>query len=163
MFTHDIIKIKYIDEGYLPNYPYHMISDKEMIDAFLSEEGYFNSNYPCIDESLEERYNLLREAISFHLNQYNQDSTPVPSWVYTYMLGNTLGPFSDEAEISYLCELLHLPDSSEFTLEIAENCYSVSEEWIKKLPNKGAMRPPTIFGEPHVLKSLRLEDVNVLE
>ncbi len=35
MLTHDIIKIQYSREGYLPDYPYHMISDREMFNAFI--------------------------------------------------------------------------------------------------------------------------------
>ena len=34
----DYIKIKYSQEGYLPNYPYHLLSDKECMNAFLSGE-----------------------------------------------------------------------------------------------------------------------------
>ena len=37
MLLHDIIKIHLIGAGYLPNYPYHMISTKEMCDAFICE------------------------------------------------------------------------------------------------------------------------------
>lgn len=36
--VHDLIKIKYVREGYLPNYPYHLISDSEMCDAFINNE-----------------------------------------------------------------------------------------------------------------------------
>ena len=61
---HDIIKIKYTRLGYLPNYPYHLISDEEMFNAFInfngeddsssgsssgsssSVERFFNDNYP---------------------------------------------------------------------------------------------------------------------
>lgn len=38
-YIHDIIKILYVREGYLPNYPYHLISDGEMAYAFLRYEG----------------------------------------------------------------------------------------------------------------------------
>lgn len=34
----DYIKIKYSQEGYLPNYPYHLLSDKGCMNAFLSGE-----------------------------------------------------------------------------------------------------------------------------
>ena len=44
---HDIIKIKYINLGYLPNYPYHMISDREMFDAFID----LSSNEDSSDSS----------------------------------------------------------------------------------------------------------------
>ena len=49
-YIYNLIKIKYIREGYLPDLPYHLISDNEMYDAFLSynEEqdtfsGYFTA------------------------------------------------------------------------------------------------------------------------
>ena len=57
--VHDYIKIKYTREGYLPDYPYHMISDDEMIEAFMksdSDEGFFFDNYYVKDESLKEQY-----------------------------------------------------------------------------------------------------------
>lgn len=37
-FIHDIIKIKYIREGYLSNIPYHLVSDEEMFYAFRGIE-----------------------------------------------------------------------------------------------------------------------------
>ena len=37
-YIHDIIKIKYVREGWLPNWPYHLISDQEMCDAFLKQD-----------------------------------------------------------------------------------------------------------------------------
>ena len=52
--TKDSIKIKYTREGYLPNYPYHMISDEEMFKAFLDVEnqsGFFYDNYPILEDS----------------------------------------------------------------------------------------------------------------
>ena len=63
---HDTIKIKFIKAGYLPNYPYHMISDSEMCDAFLHNEaasgedtqlaGFFVDMYPCPDTVLHPKY-----------------------------------------------------------------------------------------------------------
>ena len=36
MLIHDILKIKYVRLGYIAkNYPYHLISDREMFDAFI--------------------------------------------------------------------------------------------------------------------------------
>lgn len=37
--VNDIIKIKYVREGYMQNYPPHLLSDREMVDAFLKIEG----------------------------------------------------------------------------------------------------------------------------
>ena len=39
MFVHDIIKINYTRQGYLPYYPYHLISDEEMFEGFMSYEN----------------------------------------------------------------------------------------------------------------------------
>jgi len=36
MFIDNIVMMRYIAVGCLPNYPYHCISTKEMLDAFLS-------------------------------------------------------------------------------------------------------------------------------
>lgn len=166
MFTYDLIKIKYIDEGYLPNYPYRMITDKEMIDAFIREDGYFSDNYPCLDENLRDSYNKLIDAINYHLNEYLTNGTAIPSWVVSYMMGFTISVNSDEREIDNLYTLLnlsHTGSQAEFGSKLFNECYTVSKEWVKKLPSKYSNRPATMFGEPHVVKSLRLEDVNVLD
>ena len=80
-FIHNNIKIKYVNLGYLPNWPYHLISDEEMFDAFMSNvvidksecrydetsksyvgsklesgQGFFFDNYPLLDEEV----NLLQ-------------------------------------------------------------------------------------------------------
>ena len=39
MLVHDVIKIRLVEDGYLPNYPYHMMSDREMIAAFMGTDG----------------------------------------------------------------------------------------------------------------------------
>ena len=44
MLVHDLIKIKLVRAGYLPNYPYHLISDKEMCEAFISANSVDTSN-----------------------------------------------------------------------------------------------------------------------
>ena len=57
MFIHDFIKIMYTDMGYLPNYPYYLISDEEMFDAFLrDDQGFFNDYYPCPADNLQTEY-----------------------------------------------------------------------------------------------------------
>ena len=45
MFIHDTIKIMYVNMGYLPNFPFYLISDSEMIEAFRKEDGFFNEYY----------------------------------------------------------------------------------------------------------------------
>lgn len=87
MFIHDLIKIKFIREGYLPNYPYHMISDSEMFNAFLNpdyagssdmeESQYFYYAYPMIIDSTSEvkkAWISLRKSIMYHIQMYKYQS-----------------------------------------------------------------------------------------
>lgn len=166
MFIHDIIKIKYINEGYLPNYPYHMITDKEMFDAFLlPEQGYFAVNYPLLATDLQNKYDELIAGIQKCIQKYLENDEAVPSWVYSYMLGNTISVDSEIYDIMYLFEIMNLESDSTdiFSAELQEECLKVSEAWLNKLPAKYGSRPATMFGEPHVIKSLRLAAVDVLD
>lgn len=181
---HDTIKIKFIKAGYLPNYPYHMISDSEMCDAFLHNEaasgedtqlaGFFVDMYPCPDTVLHPKYFKLVDAILYHiqnLKQSNSDTCVLPDWVYSYMLGSVIGPSSNSVDIHDLLVLLDLDNLDDvFTSDASARCYIISEKWLKKLPESSTSesakletidsRPPTIFGEPHVIKSLRLSQSN---
>ena len=65
MFTHDVIKQMYTLEGYLPNYPPHLISDEEMFEAFLPTK-YFK---------LDTRYDEVTFDITDWKN-YEDDSQP---------------------------------------------------------------------------------------
>ncbi len=171
---HDVIKMNLVREGYLPNHPYHLISDVEMIDAFLSVDsegnasGYFADYYPDHRDmpTLHNYHEKLVEGILYHLNKYKDDNTyEIPDWIYSYMIGACVGPKSDTLERHDLFTLLNLDNTDdEFTERIHFECYNVSKDWIRKLnPSIQDHRPPTIFGEPHVIKSLRLAQVNVLE
>ncbi len=177
-FTHTLIKIKYISEGYLPNFPYSLISDKEMFDAFTHpQDGYFDTIYPCVNPDLEEQYNELRsfifDVISLYVD-YSSEVSPsvraqfeegfdIPDWIYSYMLGTTISVYTPEPYIQDLYNLLNI-DSQEvvFDSELSKQCYDISKVWVLKLPAKLVHRPPTVFGEPHVFKSLRLQSVDVL-
>lgn len=159
--VNESIKIKYVEEGYLPNYPYYLISDKEMIKAFLREDdGYFAMNYPCDDENLIDAYQLLLTEITYHLNQYLADNKyNIPSWVYSYMIGDAVCDNSSQLDKHSLFTMLNLDNiNDEFTPQIYESVYEVSQNWLRKLPaDKLEHRPPTMFGEPHVIKSLKLQ------
>ena len=180
MFLHDIIKIKYIREGYLPNYPPHLISDEEMCDAFLPykydsedpmsgfddsmevELNYFRDTYPLLSDNLEKEYVTLVSEIAYHLNIMKttlQSDYVLPDWVYSYMLGSVVSvdsPIKDRHDLFVLLGTDNLYD--EFNAECSSACYSESEEWLKKLPpSQREHRPPTMFGEPHVIKSLRIK------
>lgn len=163
MILHDLIKIKYIKEGYLPNHPYHLISDREMIDAFCNEDGYFQYNYPCIDESLREQYNTLKSFIYDILSRKVEDSsTEIPPWVYSYMLGQCISINSSSEDILMMYNFFNMKvednTSLDFNSEVFNKCYIVSDTWLRKLGSQN-YRPPCMFGEPHVIKALRLNAV----
>lgn len=166
MFIHDLIKIMYVNIGYLPNYPYYLISDTEMIEAFCKDDGFFNDYYPCPDPTFDEPYQLLKQSIFGILSEYVAGKRAViPDWVYSYMLMRPITFESDEADIAYMYELTGVkPETTlaEFSPALADACYATSVEWMKKMPSKYRDRPPTMFGETHVTKSLRLKQANIL-
>lgn len=195
MLVHDIIKIKYVQLGYLKkNYPYHMISDEEMFSAFIDygaeDEGalidpavrYFDDVYPnpfaeedyiykktnskgeVIEEiSLSGEYTRLKnyivEAIKDYLKYAGTTDAPkhiLPEWIYTYMLGEVIYQQSEYMDIEDMLALLGCSNiDNEFTREACVACYTTSLNYISSLTT--GFRPPTIFGEPHVIKNLRLE------
>lgn len=172
--THDLIKMNLAREGYLPNYPYHLLSDKEMIDAFIKIDsggtlsGYFADFYPdsYLEGEMSDEYRTLVDGICYHLGQYLMNKEYIiPDWVYSYMLGSCIGPQSDTLDKHDLFVLLNLDNiDDEFDLPIHKSCYDISKEWVHKLsPSVQEHRPPTLFGEPHVIKSLRLAQVDVLK
>lgn len=167
---HNLIKLKMIKEGYLPNYPYHLISDSEMCDAFLSDDtskpSYFYDNYPCLDSSLQEAYDALVESLKIHLNRLKESKDAyyqLPDWVYSYMLGSVISINSSELDKHDMFVLMNMDNiDDEFTADISKSCYMLSKQWLSKLPNsKKDNRVPTMFGEPHVIKYLRIMNVEV--
>lgn len=167
MYIHNLIKIEYVRQGYLPNYPYHLISDREMIEAFIIDnsevDSYFTVNYPCMNtDTFGESYATLKAAIMYHLNNYLDYETTIPDWVYSYMLGTVIGPNTPDREKGDLLTLLNLTNEGDITENVCKSCLSVSEEWVRKLPpGRNDHRPPTMFGEPHVIKALRLNNVDI--
>jgi hypothetical protein len=187
--THDIIKIKYSKLGYLPSYPYHLISDEEMFNAFINltnEESdadrFFEDNYPnpfaeqdliykklnpqgeVISEvSLSGEYTKLKDYIIKVINTYLQyqgtesaDLYVIPDWIYTYMLGEVV--YNNSEYLDIYDTLALLGDNSinnKFTNKSCALCYATSLKYISTLTS--GLRPPTVFGEPHVIKQLRLE------
>lgn len=152
--------------GYLPGYPYHLISDEEMFQAFIREDGFFSDFYPCPDDRMTDQYELLKSAIKECIDVHLQDGIDIPDWVYSYMLMSAVTFDSEEADIDYLAQLegiTYTNNVAEFNYELAEACYETSLAWIKKqFVNRNIKRPPTMFGEPHVIKSLRLDQANML-
>lgn len=263
-FVNNIVKIRLSQLGYLPDLPYHLISDNEMIDAFLHAEyeerpneqgileiqnvqnpsGYFIDAYPCPDPGLKPVYDDLVRGIltklveyrrahatvariigdvngdglrdisdvttlvrwlednSITINELNSDinldgvvndldvaalqklistvefSNVIPDWIYSYMLGEVVGPTSRTKDIHDCLVLLDLDNIDDiFTPQAASKCLQISRNWLRKLPGESIplytdvrtlsiqyfvrFRPPTIFGEPHVIKSLRLAEVDL--
>ena len=189
---HDIIKIKYSKLGYLPGYPYHLISDEEMFDAFIcldaenedkkKQEHFFDDNYPNPFEeqdlmynkynkageivstvSLSGEYTKLRSYIIKTISTYiehqgkeDASSYTIPDWIYTYMLGEVV--YNNSEYLDIYDTLALLGDNSidnKFTNHSCALCYATSIKYISTLTS--GIRPPTVFGEPHVIKQLRLE------
>lgn len=205
--VHDLVKIKLIDMGYTPNYPYHLLSTKEMCDGFMNctnHSGYFFDAYPDdINPDLTAAYSQLVLSIQYYMAvlRFTTDSTyRMPDWVYSYMLGATIGVMSDTLDIHDLIYPLGVDNIDDiFDAKCAQACYDTSLAWLHKsqqskmiaadmeLSSKileyfktcsiydttlydlymsnevapgiyGAVdrRPPTMFGEPHVVREVRL-------
>ena len=185
---HDIIKIKYVNLGYIKkNYPYHMISDEEMFNAFIDlgnedfnknttiidpDTRFFDSYYPnpfaeedydYKGNSLSEAYDNLKQYIITAINAYLQyygtseeSEHVIPDWIYTYMLGEVVYQQSEFLDVYDMLALLNCSNNdNEFTRDACATCYTISLQYISTLTT--GRRPPTVFGEPHVIKQLRLE------
>ena len=172
MILIDIIKIKYIQSGYLPDWPYHLISDEEMLNAFIvNDDNFFNDNYKIesTDEVILEAFQMLRQEILYYVDLAKQtgDIKVVPNWVFSYMLGAVVSSSSSLKDIDDLIALSNLTESvpaGQFSDELYRSNMKISSDWISKLPTtQREHRPVTIFGEPHVIKSLRLAQVDVLK
>ncbi len=174
-FIHDIIKMKYVRIGYLPNYPYHLISDIEMCDAFLNDKEnsfcFFYDNYPLLDNSLRIPYDNLVDSLKYHIEQLKKyqsnESTSsnyytLPDWMYSYMMGEVLSVKSDKQDLHDFFVMLGMDNiDDEFNALISRRCLEISQIWLRKLPSEDkGNRSPTMFGEPHVLKYLRLNQVS---
>lgn len=169
--------------GYLPNYPYHLISDTEMVNAFLpnnlitvDEDGnkaidssvvsFFSDMYPCPDLILMAEYLELVISLRYHLDKFIDlhGAYTIPDWVYSYMIGAVIGENSstdDKHDLLMLMNLDNVPDN--WTPEAAHYAYKISKMWIAKLSSTAREhRSPTMFGEPHVIKYLRLDSSGVI-
>lgn len=173
MLLNDTVKINFIRQGFLMDVPYHLISDEEMLQAFISDDGYdfFHIMYPLVDKSLEWEYGLLESGIKSEVQNCldaikQQKEYTIPDWIYSYMLGAVIGPKSNQQDKHDLFVLLGCDNiDDEFNLAACKSCYKASVTWLNKYAYRDEslkMRPATIFGEPHVLKYLRLQAVDAL-
>jgi cyclopropane fatty-acyl-phospholipid synthase-like methyltransferase len=55
--------------------------NKEMFDAFLREDGYFNANYYCPTTELQSEYQELVSYIKTTIQTYLNDGTEIPDWI----------------------------------------------------------------------------------
>lgn len=194
MLIHDILKIKYVKMGFIQkNYPYHLISDEEMFNAFIDLGTGFTSSLidpnihffdiyypnpfadkdaagriiPPKDQSLMPYYLAygklvtdIKERINAYLAHYGEADTAdyeVPDWVYTYMLGEVVYQQSEYLDIQDTLDLLGCSNLDNiFTREACIKCYTISSNYVSTLTS--GVRRPTVFGEPHVIKRLRMEN-----
>jgi len=166
----DTIKIKYVELGYLPNWPYHMISDDEVLRAFIiNDVNFYQDNYFCsfdlYDIEIWKMHPLqeLTKLIWIAVKHVLQRRIELPNWIYPYMLGEVVGPKSSTKDIDDLIELCNLKGivpSGEMSPTLCITLFKISYAWLTKLPRQQLEDEyrmlPTIFGEPHVIKSLRL-------
>ena len=170
MLVHDIIKIRLSEEGFLPDFPYHLISDEEMVDAFMyNDENMFDVYYPCPDDSLSELYDTLRSFIGSCLSNYLEHGKEIPDWVYSYMLGRVVNVESNQKDIHDVLVLLGADNLyDEFDVPVYKLIYKVSCKALGSTVHKDTgtvsdnYRPATIFAEPHIIKYLRLEQVSTV-
>ena len=181
----DNIKIKYSELGYLPNYPPHLISDKEMCDAFLYNDiSYFYDTYPlnlfdfegATDEELELNNELLKAysglvaVIKYYIDKFldkdSDDWEDLPHWVYSYMLGHTVNKNShhkDRHDLLVLLEYIYADvDNIEDELtplsELA--CLEVSTRWINKVASKSNTYIDYVYEFPDGLQSIPISVVD---
>lgn len=165
--TLDLAKVRYSKFGYIEPIPYYLISTEEVCNAFMSQttdSGYFFDNYPLLDSTMLNEYNLLvasiRSILSDIIDVASVESVLLngvddpPDWVSAYMLGSVISVNSSYRDISYLNSLFGI-SSDQFDATTQSNCLSESKLWLSKFPDD-AHRPPAMFGEPDVIKSLRL-------
>lgn len=188
---HDIIKIDYVRKGYIQkNYPPHLISDEEMIYAFLPpvedredpdkiidtenpdeqkfEDDFpiffFKDYYPKLDglsDKLISVYYQLKRDIKYHLKNFlnsHDDKRKLPNWVYSYMLGVPLSVKSPKDDIHDFLVIVGNDNIDDLYLSsTADISYDLSIRYLMKYPVEDLdRRPPTIYGEPHVLRYANL-------
>jgi hypothetical protein len=110
--------------------------------------------------SLSEAYYKLRDYIVDTILEYlsEPDKYVIPDWIYTYMLGEVVYSRSEYLDIYDTLALLDCSNTdNEFTVNACIKCYATSLKYISALTS--GTRPPTVFGEPHVIKQLRLMEV----
>lgn len=141
MLSNDIVKIKYSNEGYLPNFPPHLISDEEMCEAFIQCETfeYFRQTYKLVNIDLLEDYYRLIRALRYHICRFvskieGWHVDELPEWVYSYMLGEVINNNSDQRDKHYLLTGIGMDNiDDEITSDIQKRCLEVSKHHVDSL------------------------------
>lgn len=124
--------------------------------------AYFKDNYPLIDESISLQYKELVNRIFYEIQEFKNnlnDDKVLPNWIYSYMLGICIGPSSDKLDIHDMISAMGVDNlEDDYDIYCAQKCLEISTIWLKKIivSQGDVARPPTMFGEPHVLKAIRL-------
>lgn len=141
MLIEDLVKIKYSEEGYLPNIPPHLISNREMCEAFiLNDINFFTMTYPLKNSLLTNEYDSLINTMKYHICRYVSEldgwsSLELPNWVWSYMVGSVINDSSGEKDKSLLIDYLGLKDlENEMNEEVEWACYSISKKWCNRIP-----------------------------
>ena len=124
---------------------------------------FFKDNYPLIDDEIQTPYKTLVNRIFYEIQEFKKnvnDDRELPAWIYSYMLGICIGPMSDKLDIHDMIFAMGTDNiEDDYNIYCAEKCLEISTNWLKKIivSQDEIKRPPTMFGEPHVLKSIRLD------
>lgn len=159
----DTVKIHLSEMGYLPNYPYHLISDRELFDCFLqldeSEDelkpirsGVFQSFYPLSEEAKSDELiyssylqlaNSLRSAFDDYLNE---KITDLPNWCYYYLVRSAISDASDVRDKHDLFVLMDEDNLDDiFTTTIHRICIAIS----KKVQDDARINPVNHVDSPN--------------
>ena len=144
---------------------YHIPMTDEEWEYFKSDTrlSMFRDYYGLPDKALEKQYRDLVSGIVEQLILFEQsmeDGRKLPDWVLSYMNLTTIGAHSEYLDVDGMLMLMGLNMiEPEFTPAVSARCYEISVEWLKKTNNGN--RPATIFGEPHIIKYLRLQNSNL--
>lgn len=104
---------------------------------------------------------LLRRLLETgQANSYILSDVSISEWVYPYMLGNAVGQYSSIPDKHDLLVMLGTDNTyDEYDEKSAKACLATSQEYLNRISNN--LRAPTMFGEPHVIKALRLKESNL--
>lgn len=155
------------------------IDYNEIINIWKDEttNQFFRDFYPCggdfckmeVPQDLKDAYTELVFQMWYHINLFkesNLDIKVLPNWIYSYMLGAVIGPKSDKIDIHDFLVLMDVDNLyDEYNPYVAEKCYRYSRDWLMRSIQDDEIlkhRPPTVFGEPHVLKYLRVLDSDMI-